>query len=93
MMPRLAELGVRTLVDTQVTEITDAGKVKVKDSGGERWLEDFATLVIAVGYRPENGLAVELGKAGIPCRSIGDCSGVGKIMKAIEEGFEAARML
>ncbi len=93
MMPRLAELGVRTLVDTQVTEITDAGKVKVKDSGGERWLEDFATLVIAVGYRPENGLAVELEKAGIPCRSIGDCSGVGKIMKAIEEGFEAARML
>ena len=46
------EYGTRILTGTQVLEVTEEGKVKAKfPSGSERWLDDFDTLVIAVGYR------------------------------------------
>ena len=66
------------------------GKVKAKfPSGSERWLDDFDTLVIAVGYRAENALAAELEEMGCPCVRVGDCASVGKILTAIESGFQA----
>ena len=85
LMQRLREYGTRFLTSTQVLEVTEEGKVKAKfPSGSERWLDDFDTLVIAVGYRAENALAAELEEMGV-----GDCASVGKILTAIESGFQA----
>ncbi|MFR0874880.1 MAG: hypothetical protein ACLSHC_09990 [Bilophila wadsworthia] len=84
------EYGTRFLTSTQVLEVTEEGKVKAKfPSGSERWLDDFDTLVIAVGYRAENALAAELEEMGCPCVRVGDCASVGKILTAIESGFQA----
>ena len=90
LMQRLREYGTRFLTSTQVLEVTEEGKVKAKfPSGSERWLDDFDTLVIAVGYRAENALAAELEEMGCPCARVGDCASVGKILTAIESGFQA----
>ena len=90
LMQRLREYGTRFLTGTQVLEVTEEGKVKAKfPSGSERWLDDFDTLVIAVGYRAENALAAELEEMGCPCVRVGDCASVGKILTAIESGFQA----
>ena len=90
LMQRLREYGTRFLTSTQVLEVTEEGKVKAKfPSGSERWLDDFDTLVIAVGYRAENALAAELEEMGCPCVRVGDCASVGKILTAIESGFQA----
>lgn len=73
LMQRLREYGTRFLTSTQVLEVTEEGKVKAKfPSGSERWLDDFDTLVIAVGYRAENALAAELEEMGCPCVRVGD---------------------
>ena len=45
--------------------------------------------MIAVGYRAENALAAELEEMGCPCVRVGDCASVGKILTAIESGFQA----
>lgn len=45
--------------------------------------------MIAVGYRAENALAAELEEMGSPCVRVGDCASVGKILTAIESGFQA----
>lgn len=72
LMQRLREYGTRFLTSTQVLEVTEEGKVKAKfPSGSERWLDDFDTLVIAVGYRAENALAAELEEMGCPCVRVG----------------------
>ena len=90
LMQRLREYGTRFLTSTQVLEVTEEGKVKAKfPSGSERWFDDFDTLVIAVGYRAENALAAELEEMGCPCARVGDCASVGKILTAIESGFQA----
>lgn len=90
LMQRLREYGTRFLTSTQVLEVTEEGKVKAKfPSGSERWLDDFDSLVIAVGYRAENALAAELEEMGSPCVRVGDCASVGKILTAIESGFQA----
>ena len=90
LMQRLREYGTCILTGTQVLEVTEEGKVKAKfPSGSERWLDDFDTLVIAVGYRAENALAAELEEMGCPCVRVGDCASVGKILTAIESGFQA----
>lgn len=90
LMQRLREYGTRFLTGTQVLEVTEEGKVKAKfPSGSERWLDDFDTLVIAVGYRAENAPAAELEEMGCPCVRVGDCASVGKILTAIESGFQA----
>ena len=75
LMQRLREYGTRFLTSTQVLEVTEEGKVKAKfPSGSERWLDDFDTLVIAVGYRAENALAAELEEMGCPCVRVGVCA-------------------
>lgn len=61
LMQRLREYGTRFLTSTQVLEVTEEGKVKAKfPSGSERWLDDFDTLVIAVGYGPKTPLPPSL---------------------------------
>lgn len=94
MMPRLKHYGVVLLTGTQVTGIDASGIVTVKKPSGEECaLPAFDTLVVAIGYRSETGLADDLRAAGIAFTSIGDCDHVAKILNAVESGLAAGATL
>lgn len=86
---RLNDLGVKSVLGTEVMEIKE-GSVRVRDRfGRESWLRDFDDIVLALGYHSETTLLPELLDAGLQVRVVGDSSRVGKVMNAVHEGFKA----
>jgi len=49
--------------------------------------------VLALGHEGNKELAEQLKDLGIELYVVGDCSGVGKLPKAIKEGFKAGLAL
>jgi hypothetical protein len=50
-------------------------------------------VVVALGTRPDRRLANRLKRAGIEFCAVGDCSGIGRLAKAVKEGFQAGMAL
>ena len=84
-------LGVNMLTNTVCEEITKSG-VTVNRKG-ERSSIEADTVVLALGNKADNGLANELKKLDIELHVVGDCAGVGKMVKAIKDGFQAGQAL
>jgi len=86
----LTKRNVSIMTDTTVTEISE-NSVKVT---GKAELEIPAdTVVMAIGTKSENKLADELKSAGLEVLVIGDAEKVGTVMEAVEQGFEAGKLI
>ncbi len=96
LLERLAEKQVAQMVSTKVESI---GHRRVLVSRLEpglnlQWtasLEEVDTVVLAVGARPNQALAAELGRLGIPVQAIGDCIQPGFAIDAIYQGAKIGR--
>lgn len=84
-------LGVNILKNTGLEEITQNG-VTVNRSGELSTLE-ADTVVLASGHESNKELADQLKETGIELYVVGDGSGVGKLAKAIKEGYKAGLAL
>ena len=86
-------LGIKMLTKTKVEEITENGVIV--NYNGQRLTLEADTVILALGTKSNQSLArqLELAKLNIELYKIGDCAGVGKIVKAIKEGFNAGLTL
>jgi len=72
----------------------EPGGVRVEPStGGESVLLRADTVILALGARPYNPLEAELTELGVPVKVVGDADRVADAMKAIHNGYQAARKL
>lgn len=93
MLDRLRQLGVETLLNTEVLALSP-GCARVRDMlRGERDLEGFDTLIMAFGYRSRSLLLRQLAAASLPAAAVGDCVRPGKVITAVRQGFLTAYSL
>ena len=85
----LRQLGVTILTNTALEEITPTG-VMVRRKG-ELVPLNADTVVLALGGESDDRLARQLQASGIEIHLVGDCRGVGRINKAVLEGFRAGQ--
>jgi len=81
----MTRLGVQSRTGTKALEILDDG-VRVQTEDGED-LIPADTVVLAVGSRSYNPLEETVRGLGIPCRSVGDASGIGLAFDAVHQGY------
>ena len=86
---RLAEKKVTVLTSTKVKGL-GKGWALVEDVSGTRKIEGFDTIVLAVGSKPDNRLAKDLGGSVSELYVIGDASKPGEILQAVYDAEEAA---
>jgi 2,4-dienoyl-CoA reductase-like NADH-dependent reductase (Old Yellow Enzyme family)/thioredoxin reductase len=88
LMDGLRGRGVALVTEVTCQEITESG-VAVTTAEGKTESSSAGTVIMAVGYRPDNGLAAALeGKvAEVVC--IGDAAQPGRIREAIDAGYRA----
>lgn len=86
---RLQNKGVTLLTKTKLKEL-GPGWALVEDSAGQRRLEGFDALVLALGARPDDRLAQAAAGLGLPVTVIGDARQARGIMEALVEAQEAA---
>lgn len=88
---RLRELGVRSEVGVNVVEVREDGVVGLQEGASRFFAAD--SVVIAVGFRSDNGLFRSLeGKVGA-LHAIGDCAEPDRIASAVRAGFDLACVL
>jgi NADPH-dependent 2,4-dienoyl-CoA reductase/sulfur reductase-like enzyme len=92
LLNKLTELGVETAVGTMAEKITDKGVVVIDMDGNKKVIETD-TVVLAVGFKSNNGLAEELKGAVPELYTIGDCAKLGKIKGAIHSGARAGHRI
>ncbi len=68
-------------------------KVTYIDANGKEHAIEAGSVVIAVGMKPKNDLALEFADAGDRFFIIGDCDRAGNIQKAMRSAFSTASML
>ena len=88
LLDQLKRFGVQVVTKAQVKSIADGRVEYVREE--EPLAEEFDHVVLAVGVKPDNALAADLEKAGIPYTLVGDCVRPGRIEEAIHGGFKAA---
>ncbi|MBN1832662.1 MAG: FAD-dependent oxidoreductase [Deltaproteobacteria bacterium] len=74
---------------------TDIGmsKVTYRKADNTEYTVEAGSVIIAVGMRPKNDLAISFYGAGDGFFMIGDCSAAGNVQKAIRSAFSIASML
>ncbi|MCD6300060.1 MAG: FAD-dependent oxidoreductase [Dehalococcoidales bacterium] len=91
LLKLLADINVRILLETRVSEIMDDGLVIVDKYGKQNKLSSD-TVVLATGLKPNSRLEALKGK--VPeIYAIGDCVEPRKVINAIWEGFRIARLI
>ncbi len=90
---QLEKYGIEVLTDSEVTEITEAGIVIVKDTARSHLRAD--SIVLAAGYRSDQSLLEPLSECqgGPEVYTIGDCVEPRKALEAIHEGFEIGQRI
>jgi 2,4-dienoyl-CoA reductase-like NADH-dependent reductase (Old Yellow Enzyme family)/thioredoxin reductase len=88
LLGRVQSSSIRIMTGQKVLQIRAHSVVTDKTT-----LEDVDTVVLAVGYRPNNELETQLKTSGIAYRITGDAVKPRKIYQAVKEGFEAAYTL
>ena len=90
LLKSLREHGAEFLLETQVVSIGETGDVSVRDKyGNEYVLPRHDAIILALGYRPNNGLCRELAAARMPFTPLGDCVRPGRIMDAVHAARSA----
>jgi len=92
LLDKLAELNIEMLINTTAQEVTDKGVVAI-DMEGNKQVIEADTVIIATGFRSNDGLERKL-KGAIPeVYTIGDCVKPGKIWGAIDSASRIARLI
>lgn len=84
----LREHGVALLTNVKV-EAIERKKLRYTDAEGTAHEVAADSVVLAIGARPDDSLARELEKAGVPVSSIGDGAEIGYIEGALKSGLRA----
>lgn len=92
LVQRMMKKGIRLMSGTRVEKVEE-DKLYYSKDGVTSCLQDFDTLVLAVGYKQDNILSDLMKQMGITCHMIGDADHVGTIKDAIHAGYETARKL
>jgi 2,4-dienoyl-CoA reductase (NADPH2) len=87
MRDRLKDEGVQVLTAVKYEEVTEEGLV-VTDPTGQRHTLEADTLVLAVGSRPNSGLASEL-HSRYDAKAAGDCLSPRNLWESLTEGYRA----
>ena len=90
IFPAHMEHGLKLLVNTRILEFHEDG-VTVEDGQGRTKKLEGDSVVLALGYVPENRLYRELTERGLPAVALGDAAKVGKIVTAIYQAHVLAR--
>lgn len=85
LLYRIGESDIVINTGEKVLEIGDHQVITDKEN-----LENVNTVVLAVGYQPDNALEEELNVSKVRFKVIGDAVKPRKIYEAVKEGFEAA---
>jgi len=93
LLKLLAENGVVVLINTRLGRVTDEGAIVVNKR--RRYEADLKadTVVLALGLKPERGLAQALEGKVPQLHVIGDCEEPRKIMDAVWSAFHTTRLL
>lgn len=86
---RMMSKGVEIYTSAKVTEVTE-NEIKFEDTK-EHVLSNVDTLVLAVGYRPNNNLVEVLNELNINYINVGDSLKVGNIKDAITEAYNKTK--
>jgi 2,4-dienoyl-CoA reductase (NADPH2) len=86
---RLREAGGRILLGATAMRIETDAVVFRQAEEGKRI--PAASVVTAMGARPDNALEETLRETGIPCRVVGDAKSPRRLIEAIHEGDRAGR--
>jgi len=87
MMEALKGKEVKIINNAAIKEILEDG-VRFETNGEIQEIHDLDTIVIALGYRPNNQLLQIIQQKGIPVYIAGDCIRARRIAEAIHEAFE-----
>lgn len=97
ILQELKDAGIRDLTEVTVKRITGSGSENERNSGGVIYEKDNQehfikadTIIIAVGYRPNNDLQKQIEGKFPEIHYIGDCVKVRTALEAIHEGFKTA---
>ncbi|MEP9411297.1 MAG: FAD-dependent oxidoreductase [Candidatus Brocadia sp.] len=97
MLQELKDAGVKEITEVKVKEIVNNGGENGQGNGGVIYEKDGRdhfikadTVIIAVGYSPNNDLQKQLEGKFPETYFIGDCAKVRTALEAIHEGFEVA---
>jgi len=85
--------GTPIMTGTKIAGVTDEGAVVVPTEGGDEQVIAADTVIIAVGFSSNEGMAARLKGLGATVNVIGDERGVGNIMTAIHDAYEVAHVL
>jgi len=88
-MDRLDRLGVSLNTGVEIERISGAGLQLVGETGSER-LVAADSVIVAGGIEPDTSFHDALGERVPEAHAIGDCTGLGLIRKAVEEGARVA---
>jgi 2,4-dienoyl-CoA reductase (NADPH2) len=91
LLRALEVLGVKLHVETTAEVIAPPGVLVC--AHGHRFTIEADVVVIALGAEPVRKLADEMKKTGIKVYTVGDCTGVGSLAKAVKEGFQTGLTL
>ncbi len=89
---RLGRKQVRVLTSTKALKL-EPGGLLAQGPRGEELLGGFDSVVVCLGWRPDQSLAGELDSAGLRVFCVGDAQAGGEIMEAVWQGAEAALKL
>jgi 2,4-dienoyl-CoA reductase-like NADH-dependent reductase (Old Yellow Enzyme family)/thioredoxin reductase len=84
----LAKYGVKILLNTRGTEISDAGLAAL-DADGNKQVLEADTVLVSIGQRPLTGVVNALRDAAPIVLPIGDCVRPGKVTDALVLGYYA----
>lgn len=92
LITRMLAKGVHALTNARVTQVTE-DTIAFEQDGETHKITGADTLVLALGYRPDDMLADELEAAGVTVHKLGDAVKPGNIKDAIEDAYALAREL
>ncbi len=93
ILQELKDAGVNELTEVKVKEIKHGGgneRGVVYEKDGREHFIKADTVIVAVGYSPNNGLLKHLEGKFLEIHPIGDCVKVRTALEAIHEGFQVA---
>jgi 2-enoate reductase len=88
----LSDSDIKILTSSEITEIKESGAV-VKNDRGEEQTIDCDALIISVGYKTDKSLECELSGKIDRVFAVGDYVKPAKILDAVHQGYQTARLL
>ena len=88
----LRESGVELVFEHQLDSVTESGVV-LMDKRWRRKAVAADTVILSLGFSPNNALSTEFEGISPNLYRIGDCERVANVMKAVHDGFNVASLL